>query len=438
MKQSTYFILILALMVGSASAQVEFSDAFKETLQKIVKENVQKGVINWLTEEEPVIGVVGRDLIGQVINSADKDELVGSVTNVVTSSVFIYNVQSVIKKSTPDTLYNNILKQAKDVGWNEKKLLAYSGLYFYYSERLKFNLYISPYIFTMEDVKRKIESFDAGRRKWVTEVSRLLVKQRRDSKNIALDVRLLEILRVSLLNRIQPGKQVQIDSTLIEELIDYYTPVESEDLMKLISLWRNGEQEESLKLLFKVFTVSVQREVGGKIAKGEINSLSFDLKVLSELLSNYVYLVNGYTSGYFDNQNFELNTLRTTSELINNWIEEYNNNKFRFDYGIMLASSYVDKSEEVRFIVQDQLRLGYFKQKLGVFLYLSGVIDPLLQEAFDTKTKVYLGGLGVKYGRFNINIGAGVPYEDLKIENVKAAFGLGYDIPLLDVNNGME
>lgn len=436
MKKIYFAIVIIITFLGenALQAQVEFSNAFKKTIEKIIKDRVKQGVINWLTEEEPVIGIIGRDLIGQVINSSEKNELIRSVTNVVTSSIFIYNVQDILKKSFPDSTYNRILQEAKKFGWDEKKLIAYSSLYFYYSERIKFNLYISPYIFEMEDVKHNIESLKINKsNKWVTEISKVLVRKRRKEKNITLDVRLLEVLQVSLLSRINSVEKVQIDSSLVIKLIKDYSAVQGDNLYQLIDYLKGGNVKESLPILFQLFTKSINSEINKKVSKDGYAALPFDLKVMKDLLSNYFYLVNSPYEGLFNSRKFESNMIRTTTQLINTWISKYNVNQFRFDYGFMLASSYVNKSEELRFIVLDQLRLGYFKKDWSLFLFISGILDPLLQEALESNIKVYLAGLGSSYLRFNLSIGAGIPYDDLKLKNVKLAVSLGYEIPILEI-----
>ncbi|KAA3657592.1 MAG: hypothetical protein DWQ10_12990, partial [Calditrichaeota bacterium] len=111
-KQVLVAIFIVLFAGPHLQAQAVFSDAFKKTVAKILKNKVQNGVIHWLTDAEPVIGIVGRDLIGQVINSAHPDELIRSVTNVVTTSVFIYNVQDILKTSVPDSIYQHVLQEA--------------------------------------------------------------------------------------------------------------------------------------------------------------------------------------------------------------------------------------------------------------------------------------------------------------------------------------
>lgn len=430
-----YLGIIILFTTNIVLAQVEISDAFKKTVEKIFKERVRQGVIEWLSEEEPVIGILGRDLIGQVINSAEKDDLINSITNVVTTTVFIYNVQDIIKSSVADSIYKNILQQAAQFGWDEKKLLAYSGLYFYYSERIKFNLYISPYIFSMEDIKRNMESLMVDKKtRWVSAVSKIMIAKRRNEKDIALDVRILEILQISLLNQINPNLQLKIDSLLIKDLLKYYNaPLESDDLYKLVEYWKANKIKESLSLLFDAYTRSIKKRISSIVKSDGYSAIPFDLKVLNELLSNYVYLVNAVADGLFGAKQFESNAIKTTAHLIDSWIENYNSDTFRFDYGFMLASSYINKDDKLRFIVLDQLRFGYFEKNWALFMFVSGVIDPLLQEALDSNNKVYLAGLGYKYTQLSLSIGAGIPYENLKLKNSKLAVSVGYEVPILDL-----
>ena len=69
-KIGMYLSVIMLSLTTFLSAQVKISNAFKETIQKIIKENIKEGVVDWLTDKEQVIGVTGGDLIGLVINSA--------------------------------------------------------------------------------------------------------------------------------------------------------------------------------------------------------------------------------------------------------------------------------------------------------------------------------------------------------------------------------
>jgi len=187
----TKHLFLLVLTTSSLFCQVNVSDAFQNTLKKIAKEQVKKKVIFWVTERDVVGGIVGRDLIAQLLDGKDRTTLLHSTTNVVSTMLFLGGIKMYI-----DSLVDKnpeIVGQAKSVGWSREQLVGYSCLYYYYSERIKYNLYVSPEIRKMSEEKNRIELFQTtSTKKWTTIVAGRLISARRVEKNISVDVRVLE------------------------------------------------------------------------------------------------------------------------------------------------------------------------------------------------------------------------------------------------------
>ncbi len=344
MKKIIFLFFFLPIL---AFSQVEFSSAFKQTVETIAKDHTRKAVINWLTEQDPVLGIIGRDLIGQIINSADQDELVYSLTDVLTTSLFIYNLQSYIK---PMIRQNpQILSQAELVGWNEPELLAYSSLYFYFSERLKYNLFITPYIFELQDEKNKIESLKLGNKKWRTVVSRELVVKRR-AGHADIDVRVFNIFQAAMNHYLRNTEiKFSVNDFLLNKLkkeyagdinLSWVKAIDSKNVVKISATM--------LTLLYK------------NVSRDKKESRSFSIEQINELVRPYLNLVSENNLSTMRTAEFKIQAIQVVKSSFGKWLEKYQSDQFRFDYSFMLASSYIGQDDKVRFIVQDQVRFGYF------------------------------------------------------------------------------
>ncbi|KAA3616988.1 MAG: hypothetical protein D8M58_04680 [Calditrichaeota bacterium] len=420
MKKIITFLLLLS---SFSYSQVEFSSAFKQTVETIAKEHTRKAVINWLTEQDPVLGIIGRDLIGQIINSADQDELVYSVTDVLTTSLFIYNLQNYIKPLLKDN--PQIVEQAKAIGWTEQQLLAYSSLYFYFSERIKYDLYITPYIFELQNEKDKVELLTINNKKWRTMVSRELVVQRQ-AGHADIDVRIFNIFQASIIHYISSGElKFAISDSILNKLkkeylgeIDWLKAIKSGSVKHISAV--------TLALLYK------------NLNKDKKKSNGFGIEQINDLVRPYLNLVSENNLLTLRQTEFKRQAMQVVKTSFSKWLDKYQSDQFRFDYSFMLASNYISRDDKIRFIMQDQVRFGYFWKDASLFLYLSGVIDPLLQEAFSDDKKYYLSGLGYSHSNFNISVGAAVPYTNFKKKNIRATIILGYELPLIDyIDSGM-
>ena len=191
-------LILLMLLTSNLYGQVNVSEAFQNTLKKVAKERVKEDVISWITEQDVIGGIVGRDLIAQLLDGKDEATLLRSTTNVVSTMLFPRGYQSVQSKKlvqeNPD-----VIEQARSAGWTKEQLIGYSCLYYYFSERIKYKLYVSPEILKMSQEKSRIESFKTSSgRKWTVVVSGRLIRARREDKNLSVDVRILEYVDASL------------------------------------------------------------------------------------------------------------------------------------------------------------------------------------------------------------------------------------------------
>jgi hypothetical protein len=416
MKKITFLFFFLPIL---AFSQVEFSSAFKQTVETIAKDHTRKAVINWLTEQDPVLGIIGRNLIGQIINSADQDELVYSLTDVLTTSLFIYNLQSYIK---PVLRQNpQILSQAELMGWNEQELLGYSSLYFYFSERLKYNLFITPYIFELQDEKNKIESLKLGNKKWRTVVSRGLVVKRR-AGHADIDVRVFNIFQAAM-NHYLRNTEIKflVNDSLLNKLKKEYAGDMNLSWVKAI------DSKNVVKISATMLTLLYKN-----VNRDKKETRSFSIEQINELVRPYLNLISENNLSTMRTTVFKRQAIQVIKSSFGKWLEKYQSDQFRFDYSFMLASNYIGKDDKVRFVVQDQVRFGYFWKSSGLFLYISGVIDPLFQEAFSEDKKYYLSGLGYSYSGFNLSLGAAIPYTNFDKKNIRASFILAYELPLTE------
>ena len=68
-------LILLMLLTSNLYGQVNVSEAFQNTLKKVAKERVKEDVISWITEQDVIGGIVGRDLIAQLLDGKDEATL---------------------------------------------------------------------------------------------------------------------------------------------------------------------------------------------------------------------------------------------------------------------------------------------------------------------------------------------------------------------------
>jgi len=426
--------LFIIVSISFSYSQVGFSDTFKKTITKIAKEKTKKEITSWMTKQDPVIGIVGRDLIGQTIDSQDRNQLIRSSINVITTMLFLYRVKHSVEQLVDSTEYG-IVSQAKDVGWSKKDLIAYSSLYYFYSERLKYKLFVSPHILEMTDVRQKIESLEGeNQRKWVNRVSRTLVRDRSKNNDITLDVRALDLLQYSLNKHIEADQIIENENRLMEKLVKTYSNKNGANL-QWIDNWNNTKSlNQAMVDFYNEFTEPYNSVYKDVTKIDGISHLPFDLKIIQSLLSPIQNLISTTEYSIHEPEFTEDQIIQSITMLFNNWMEEYKMKQWAINYKFLLGGTYLDRDATMDFTVFDQLRYGYTGEKYSIFLFIGGFFDPLIKNTINKEgSRIYLSGIGFSRNEFNVLVGVGIPYEDIKSNSYQLGITFGYEIPLVDI-----
>lgn len=449
-------VLLCALLVSPSFAQVNFSDQFEKTVKKISKEKIKNEVVNWITEQDPVTGIVARDLISQVIDNAkDEKAILKGTANVMTTMLFIGGVKRHVSRLVDE--YPSLLAQADSVGWNREELIAYSSLYFYYSERLKYHLYVSKSILEMKQENQSIESFRVldtvaqSERKWTVKMSSELVALRRnpEAPDISLDVRALEFVqycfsgilvekgraRVFIDSALQSLKSTYRDSREHEHL-QFIERLESRDgvvgvLEALFKGYLNAYKSSYVANTFYVLNKANVNPGAGNTEKGgetpELNNV---------LADPFGALITSARYEYVDPEQTSRIIQSIVRELIEIWISKGKQGGWKIEYVFALGgTAFAGGSKaQVDFTVLDQVRIVHHWESSSIYAFAGGFFDPIVKNTlYKEGLKLYLAGIGCQFGNTSFSLDAGVPYSDLKSENFRYGVSVGYEIPITDV-----
>lgn len=395
--KSVFKLLTLGIFV--CFSQVNMSDDFQRILKKILNEQVKTEIISFVDKQDPTLGLISRDLIGQLIDNSKHDEIIRSSVNVFTTMLYLLHIQPDIEALIEK--YPSVLQDAKEFGWGKKELLSYSSLYFYYSERIKYNLFISPYIFDLKKVKEGVESFKiSNNTKWTTTVSRELKKIGR--KRLTYDGVMLEYIQNMLTNAILGNS----NKALLEDVI---TRIEKK---KWLRITVTSEQKALIELLEHY------------LKKIDRHSQDKDL---------YHYLINPFIANLHavnyqtDIKFAQKQLLQQLKQLLTIWINKATESNV-WAYDLTLSGN--QSGESVQFTLFDMLKVNYKMNSVNAFLFTGGFVDSFLKETLNSgKTS-------------NVHLGAGFNYKNISLSyskawNIKAfkekpidVFSLGYTIPL--------
>jgi len=392
-------------------SQVTYSQSFQKTVVLIAKEHVKVAIIDWLTEQDPIIGIVGRDLIGQIIDSKDEDQIIRSYADVISTMIFLDNMKKPIVATLNE--HPEVLKQAEMLGWSKEKVVAYTTLYIFFSEKLKFKLYVSPYILNMRNTTKMIESLTtSSEKKWISIASRVIVNERRVHSNFGVDVRALELFQRILIGKLFNTSYKNSGANLFKALMRDY----SKENVKWITEWQKANsitdivEQQLLTTLLKnydslnIYTLNVQERliypILGQIQA--VNVINYDYAIVKDQI------------------------LFTIKDLFSSWLKDYKNNQVRPDYGLLLASIFYGNGNIVDLSLVDQVRFGYFSEGISFYAFTGGFIAPLLKK--DTNKEYYPIGLGLSAGPYNITSEYEISYNTSHQGN--GSVTVGYALPL--------
>jgi len=423
-----FALVLFLLLVGVASAQqVAVSDVFKKTVEKVARKKMKTQVINYITKQDLITGIAASDMIGQIIDShQDEEKVIRAIINVVTTRLFIGNIRdqiSAIIDTQPDILIN-----AREFGWNRSKLEIYSSLYYYYCERMKNHLYISPYIMEMALEKNKIEALKISDTKWTVLVSKNLVREKR--KNITLDIRSLEFFQflIGEMYFRREGYQNRIDST-INILADIFPG--SRQWADSIAFMRKGKPFYKFHRDF--VNLMAKSIYGDKPGFSENEEYGVSIKdyfapLLNIIISTQYELI--------DPEELRTKTVQTVIQMLENWLNKAKQGGMKMEYIFSLAATGLAGPENgsVDFTVLDQARYVFHQNNYSGFIYAGGFLDPIIKNTvYKDGSKYYLAGLGAQYKSFYLTISGGLPYTNIRAKNARVGLTLGYEIPVWDI-----
>ncbi len=408
-------LALTLLSISTSLGQINVSETFQKTLKRIAKEKVKTEVISWVTTQDPIKGIIARDLIAQVLDGKDETTLLRSTTNVVTTMMFLGGIKQHVEKLVDSTA--GILDQAKSAGWNRGQLVAYSCLYYFYSERLKNNLYVSPEILKMSEEKSRIESFKSeGDRKWTVIVSGKLVSLRRTDKDLSVDVRVLEVLDRSLWLLLSNRAHFTAHSDSIVQ--SFFSAFESDRTLNqaITELIYTAKPGSLLLNLFQLYQRAYEKTYGVHRIFSMAQREAIDDKSLgsNSLVRVYSNLVATAQYEFVDHEQARSTVVGLVRDLLEHWMSESRRDGWKVDYVFSLAGTGIrgHGNTSVDFTVLDQIRFVRHFETSRFFVYFGGFFDPLFKTTINkTGAKMYLTGLGVGWHSAYLAVSCHGPHD---------------------------
>ncbi|MBU2464652.1 MAG: hypothetical protein KKG02_10675 [Candidatus Edwardsbacteria bacterium] len=422
------FSLLFLLTAGVVFAQqMAVSDAFKKTVDRIARKKIKMQVVNYVSKQDLITGIAARDMIGQIIDShRDEDKVIRAAINVVTTRLFIGNVKGQVSALIDEN--PKVLELLPSMGWSRTQLEAYSSLYYYYCERMKNRLYISPYIMEMALERSKIESLRINDNKWTVLVSKNLAQQKR--KNIALDIRSLEFFQylIGEMYFRREGYQARIDSTL--KMLANVFPSSGQWADSIAAL----RGEKTFVKFYGAF-IDLMTESAYRSGPSLSGSIEYDYSINDYFLPLLNIVVSTQYS-LVDAEELKAKTIQTVIQIFNEWLSQARQDGIKMEYMFSLAATGLAGPENnfLDFTVLDQARLTYHRRDISCFIYTGGFMDPLIKNTvYKEGMKFYLTGLGAQYKSVYFALSGGLPYTDIRTENVRFGLTVGYEIPVWDI-----
>ena len=436
--------VLIALLLTSQAAfsQVNVSDAFQNVLNKIAKEAIKKAVTDWISEQDVTLGIVSKDLITQLVdNGKDEKAVLKSAANVTASMLYLGGVKRISEAFLQD--HPELTKNAETYHWDRNHLIAYISLYFYYSERLKYHLYVSSAILKMESIKNAVEGMETNDSVSLPVAFSRFVKNKYQHGNAAmeyiwLDVRISEFIEQSFSNLIiDPAHySTQADSgmaslrqvvgTSILPDVDGVTFIK-QTVTNLIRSFQSSYRYSPVFNLDKTLTGEDTIAVKKTLERGKSD--------IDNILAQIFYdLVETSDWTFVDRDNSQKVLLSNITELLDQWLSGSKESGWHFEYSVSLGGTYfANYTKSVDLTVLDQIRLAKHFGESTLYMFAGGFLDPLIKETiYKTGRRVYLAGIGYEYSYFHLDLVVGVPFT-----NLRSTFGYGvsagYEIPIADI-----
>lgn len=427
--------ITIALLVTPSLVfgQVNVSDRFEEVLKEIVKDETKKKIFKYTTKQDPVLGLMTRELIGQLIDANDEKAIIRIGVNAGMELMYLSYIRlkvEAIIKADPE-----IMKQAKKQDFDKKKLIAYSSLYYYYSERIKARLPIPPYIEEYTNIKQGLEAIVNGEgKKLTTLISRQLTIGKKDTTKFFVDMNLFVFIQ-NFTRELVFDKENALAGAdkALNNLLKELPYTDRSKLFSMIKSAKNFEKKDStIAMVHMLFQKVVTETFLLKAKSSQISDekLAFIQTTLTGAIERiFITAVNPY----FDQERMVANVKISLVTLLDRWLESIEKNPHGLTYHLTLSATplFTDSTGTVDFTLMDQLRYYPFV-KNSLFLFAGGFADPILK----TVTKadgisIYPFGAGIDVSnKFSIAAVAGFPFQDITTLNWYYGFNLAYNIPL--------
>jgi len=417
-------IFCLFALFRSGFSEINTSESFKRIAENIIKENIKQTVLKTF---DPMSGIIAADLIEQAINGMDKSEITKSAIDVGYTLAYLYaiypEIDSLLRK------HPEVALQAENMGYNKKQLIGYSCLYFYYSEKIKYNYIVSPEISRLSKQKSFISSLQTNTgKRWVSLISGELIKKRHDQNRYIYDVRLNEFIRFSTkaLLLYPDSAQTQI-SKAWKSLVEQYHGQEKVKIQAII-----GKSDSTVSVY------SVTQNVFNFYLKKYLNSVSDTTCFETDILLSVKYIFN---QQYFNKEEITENIFQMVTMTLEDLLNKGLRNKKGFQYIVSLAGTIYPNpafsdSARLDFTILDQIRYQKNLKSGSIFVYIGGFLDPILKSTVYKKgAKLYQMGLGWQHGNIYLTINAGIPYPEFEARDISAGISIGYEIPLSQLIN---
>jgi hypothetical protein len=420
MKSKVLAFFLLVFPVLTLAQDVTVSETFKKTVEKIAKKVIKEKVLHYLIKKDFMTGVVSTDLVGQIIdNYQDKERVISSSVNTISNLIFLSNLRPfVIKISDSVRTDSSFASSFKKADITNDDFISYSCLYIYFSERLKSNLYVSPYIYKYRDVQSKIESINVGHMKWITFLSGHISR----AKNIIFDVRFIELFQVVVKDALANSK---LSSQTMDTLLSSISQRSFRDSLFVKRVKESFEIGNPLMFLSDVVDKYIDRF-------HEDNGNYFIDRYYSPILTT----ISSPFYGYSDTNEIKDKVLQCIEALFTQWLQETENNKVQVEWVLSLSGTLLNNKEKssADFTVLDQIRIAKHWCKSSAFIYVGGFIDPIIKNTVDKDgLRYYLAGAGFQYSQMFVSFTTGFPYVDFSSNDIRFGASIGYQIPLMEL-----
>ena len=429
-----FTILIVFLIAPNLLfSQVNVSDRFEKVLKEIVKEEVKAKIFKYTTKQDPIIGLITQNLVGQIIDMENEDVIMKTGLNVGLELVFLNYIRLQVEVLLE--LHPEVLDSAKRLGLKGKELIAYSSLYYYYSERIKYGLTIPPYIGEYSEVKTKIESVrNQEKTKFTTLISRRFVKAKREGDAL-FDVRFFEFIQKYCSEIVfNHEKAIENGPRMLKDLLGQIKYFKDEDWKRLV---RNApvylkDKDSTLVLVTVLYDKILSQAFKTMPSQTKIDDTQL-LRIKDLLTSDIKNILVAAANSYIDQEKVMYNFKASLLQLLDVWLDGVKNKPMRMAYRLTLSATplFNDSTGTVDFTLMDQIRLYPFKN-LNLFFFIGGFTDPILKSVLDDQANtIYPFGPGIDLPKgFSLSAVAGFPIQDITNLNWYYGFNLAYNIPL--------